>query len=297
MRRHGQMGTIEMATAPDNRMQMRTMGTGDLPELVSLAKAERWPHRIEDIQTMLSLGDGIVAEVGGEVIGSTMWFPAGESTATVGLVMVAQAFRGGGIGRLLFDAALERGGCDTYELNATRSALPLCRRVGFQGVAEIVQHQGAAFQVPIVALDEGERLRPIGTRDHPRIAEMLRDATGLDRPAAIAHLIDTAQVVGLDREGELIGVSFFRRFGHGYLIGPVVAPGMLQAKALISHWLGSRAGEFTRIDVPEITGISDWLEELGLLRVGSVVTMIRGRPLVPQRGDLVSFAILSQAQG
>jgi GNAT superfamily N-acetyltransferase len=286
-----------MATAPDNRMKLRPMEPADLPGALLLSKAERWPHRLDDLQMMLSVGHGIVAEVAGEIIATTMWFPAGDSIATIGMMIVSPNFRGGGIGRLVLETALERAGCAAFELNSTQSAVPLYRRFDFQGVEEICQHQGAAFQVPVAALPAGERLRPIGVRDHERVQAMVEDATGLSRPAAIAHLLQNAQVVGLDRDGELIGAAFFRRFGHGYVVGPVVAPTIPQAKVLISHWLGSRAGEFTRLDVPVDSGLSLWLEELGLLRVDRMVTMVRGKPLTPQRSEVSSFAIFSQAFG
>lgn len=286
-----------MATAPDNRMMLREMHSRDLPKVLRLSKAERWPHRLEDLQMMLSLGEGIVAEVAGDIIGTTMWFSAGPSTATIGMMLVSQSFRGRGIGRLVLESALERAGCATFELNSTQGAVPLYRKFGFQGVMEIAQHQGAAFQVPIIELAPGERLRPIGTSDHPRIQAMLEDATGLSRAAAIDQLLQTAQVVGVERDGELMGVAFFRRFGLGYVVGPVVAPTLQLAKALMSHWLGSRAGEFTRSDIPGDCGLSSWLEELGLTRVDGVLTMVRGKPLAPPHGDVSSFAILSQAFG
>src|SRR5947208_739313 len=81
---HTEGRKMGMATAPDNRMQLRRMEPADLPGAHLLSKAERWPHRLEDLQMMLSLGDGIVAEVAGEIIATTMWFPAGNSIATIG---------------------------------------------------------------------------------------------------------------------------------------------------------------------------------------------------------------------
>lgn len=286
-----------MATAPDNRLNMREMTADDLPAAHQLSKAERWPHRLDDWQMMLSLGSGIVAEIGGELIGTAMWFPAGAGRATIGMVIVSPSFRKGGIGRLVLDAALDRAGATTLMLHSTQAAVGLYRRVGFRSVAEILQHQGAAFQVPVAALQPGARLRPIGQRDHDRVRALVADATGLDRAEAISALIESASMVGLDRAGELAGVAFFRRFGQGYAIGPVVAPTLTEAKVLISHWLGSRMGQFTRIDIPVECGLSDWLEELGLVQHDRVVTMVRGEALPAPHGDGRSFAILSQAFG
>ncbi len=286
-----------MATAPDNRLSLRGMTAADLPAAHQLSKAERWPHRLDDLQAMLAAGAGIVAEIGGEIIATTMWFPAGERVFTMGLVIVSSAYRRGGIGKLVFDAALECVGGGTLVLNATLPAVSLYRSFGFRSMSEIVQHQGAAFQVPVAALEPGERLRPIGQREHSRVLALVENATGLKRDATMTALIESASMVGLDRDGDLVGVAFFRRFGLGYVVGPVIAPTIVEAKALISHWLGSRAGEFTRLDIPAECGLSPWLEELGMEKNESVVTMVRGGTLPAPVGEGRSFAILSQAFG
>ena len=71
---------------------------------------------------------------------------------------------------------------------------------------------------------------------------------------------------------------------------------LASAKALIAHWVGSNAGMFMRIDVPGESGLSNWLEELGLACVDNVVTMVRGAPLKPAAGFRV-FGAVNQALG
>ncbi|WP_167484070.1 hypothetical protein [Mesorhizobium tamadayense] len=55
---------------------------------------------------------------------------------------------------------------------------------------------------------------------------------------------------GLIREqnGEIAAWSFLRRFGHGYVIGPVGAGGEMAARALIARWISDNGSEFRRID-------------------------------------------------
>jgi hypothetical protein len=53
---------------------------------------------------------------------------------------------------------------------------------------------------------------------------------------------------------------------------------------------------FMRIDVPGESGLSDWLDELGLTRVNNVLTMARGAPLQPAGGFHV-FGVVNQALG
>ena len=77
-------------------------------------------------------------------------------------------------------------------------------------------------------------------------------------------------------------------------MGPVVSPDRDGARALISHWLGSNAGMFIRMDTPGDSGLSAWLDELGLKEVDRVTTMVLGPALT--RGDGVApYAIVSQA--
>jgi ribosomal protein S18 acetylase RimI-like enzyme len=287
-----------MATVQQSRlMSIRAMEQTDLPAAQKLSMGERWPHRINDWQMMLDVGQGLVAEMNDEIIATAMWFPAGEDRGTLGMVIVSRRHRGAGIGRLMTEAAIERCGYPTLLLNATAAGLPLYRRLGFRGIGEIAQHQGAAFAAPIAVPEEGERIRPIGSNDRDRVRAMVADATGLDRTTVLDAALEHGQGVALARDERLIGVALSRRFGRGYAIGPVIAPDLGRAKTLISHWLGARAGSFTRIDVPSDCGLCDWLDELQVTRVAGVVTMVRGSALADPADDGRSFAILAQALG
>ena len=283
-----------MASLPDNRLQLRPMSDDDVAAVHALSKAEQWPHRSEDLSSMLALGSGLVAEMGGKIVATTMWWPCGEDMTSLGIVIVARTHRGAGLGRIIMEAALERIGERSVILNATEDGLPLYRKLGFNGISEILQHQGASFSAPLVPLEAGERIRPLGASDDGRVDALVEAATGLHRPEAIAALLVKGHGLVLDREGELTGFALFRRFGRGYVIGPVVAPDLERAKALIAQWLGMRSGEFTRLDIAGGTKLGEWLENLGIIRVGRVVTMVRGREPVPT-GPVRSFAIASQA--
>lgn len=278
----------------ENRLTVRAMVATDIVMAHALSKAEKWPHRVEDLAAMLDIGHGTIAVMGGQVVATAMWWPCGDKAATLGMVIVARTHRGAGLGRIVMEAVLEQIGDRAILLNATERALPLYRKLGFHGISEILQHQGAAFFTPIVPLEPGERIRPVGLRDSGQIATLVEGATGLHRPVLMDALLRRARGLAIDREGEILGVALFRRFGRGYVVGPVVAPDPHRAKALIAHWVGSRAGKFTRIDIAEDSGLSDWLEELGLVGVDRAVTMVRGERPQPG-GPARSFAIVSQA--
>ncbi|WP_240702545.1 GNAT family N-acetyltransferase [Trinickia terrae] len=259
--------------------------------------AVKWPHRREDWEFALNLGAGVAAEDDSGVIGTALRWEFGAGHGALGMVIVSPEQQGRGIGRdlmtLTVDALAER----TTFLNATPAGLPLYEKFGFKAIGSIHQHQGAGgAHPPVVALAPGERIRPLGARDPERLAALWSHAAGYDRAPVLEALLQVAEGVVLARDGEPIGFAIMRRFGRGHVIGPVVAPHAEGAKALISHWLGANEGKFTRIDVTGDSGLSDWLDELGLPKVDSVVTMARGEtPRADGRGQV--FAITNQALG
>jgi uncharacterized protein (DUF736 family) len=53
---------------------------------------------------------------------------------------------------------------------------------------------------------------------------------------------------------------------------------------------------FVRIDVPGDCGLTGWLEELGLLRVDTVIKMVRNRSEThPDDPDFRQYGIINQA--
>lgn len=286
--------TPERDTAPVVRL--RPMELRDLEDAYILSSRERWPHRPEDWEYMLSLGEGVVAELDGRVVGTIMIWLHDELTATLGMVIVSSAARGQGLGRKLMQAALERAGTRAVKLNATQDGLALYESMGFVEVGAILQHQGTAAPVPIVELGPGERIRPLGDSDADIVLAFDRRATGMKRRKLMADLVTDARGVALDREGEALGFAIFRRFGFGNSISPVVAPDAQGAKAMIAYWLSLHPGMFVRLDVTESSGLSQWLEDNGMMNVGRVLTMVKGEwPKI--EAPETCFAIVSQALG
>lgn len=299
MERETMQTSADPLPAESRKMRLRAMTQDDITELHALSKAEQWPHRAEDLSDMLAVGTGTVAELGGEIVGTTMWWRAGPKVATLGMVIVSRRHRGAGIGRIVMESVLDQiadtlGSDASIQLNATEDGLPLYRKLGFNGIGEILQHQGAAFQAPLVPLGPGERIRPMGERDGAVVDALVRAGSGLDRPTVMTVLRDRAKGVVLTQGDDVTGVALFRRFGRGYVVGPVIAPDMVRAQALIAQWIGSRSGEFIRLDIHGNSGLGPWLEELGLVRVGRVVTMVKGAE-APATAPATAFAIVSQA--
>ncbi|HJT41728.1 MAG TPA: GNAT family N-acetyltransferase [Sphingobium sp.] len=290
-----------MATGIEAMVDLRRMTAEDLTAAHDLSHEQKWPHRIEDWELLFQLGFGYVAERANadgqpEIIGTAMAWLYGDDAATLGMVIVSPKAQGLGIGRRLMDAVLNDLGDRTVLLNATDEGAPLYRKLGFEPTGPVIQHQGAAFAVPIAELIPDERVRPLGAKDLVTLHDLARRATGMDRDKLLDTLVPGAQGVVLTRSNEPVGFALFRRFGRGYVVGPTIAPDTGGAKALISHWLGSNSGIFCRLDVPEESGLSGWLDELGLPCVGRVMRMVRG-PAPATDPSVQTFSLTTQALG
>ncbi len=285
-----------MATEIDAAVRFREMTPADIPAAHILSREQNWPHTQDDWAFFLKLGEGFVAEHNGDLIGTTMGWCFGDNAATVGMVIVSNAAQGRGIGRKLMDMMLNRLDGRTVMLNATNEGMPLYRKLGFEPTGTIVQHQGTAFSVPIAELLPNERVRPMGAGDLASMCQLYSRAAGMDRTQLLSELWKEAMGVVLTRSDHPVGFALFRRFGHGFVVGPTVAPDIHGAKALISHWLGSQADKFCRLDVPEDSQLSAWLDDLDLPDVGRVTRMARG-PQLPAGEDVHIFSLVSQALG
>ena len=103
-------------------------------------------------------------------------------------------------------------------------------------------------------------------------------------------------VVVIDRAGRVAGYAIARRFGRGYVVGPCAAESAQDARLLILAQLSKLQGQFVRIDVYAEHGLGDWLESLGLKRVGYATAMVKGRRPVSD-GPARMYALANQSFG
>lgn len=283
------------AMAPDG-VVLRAMQADDLGAAHALSLEVHWPHRLADWQLVFELGQGIVAERDGELVGAAMSWLWGPGHATLGLVIVDPRCRGRRIGFRMMQALLALLSGRSIWLNATQAGRGLYERLGFVRVGEVRQHQGTALSAPLVALAEGWRLRPSDHNDQASLIKLDALGRGMPRDHLLTGLLTQADTVVLDYADQARGFAMLRRFGRGLVIGPVVAPDAAGAMALIAYLVGLSAGKFVRIDVDFDGGLTEWLESLGLLRVDMATEMLRGS--MPAGEAVVRrFALVTQALG
>ena len=118
---------------------------GDLIAAQAITRALSWPHRMEDWERMLALGVGVAVRAqDGSLAGTGIAWPWGEGAATVGLILVREAFQRRGLGRLIMVELARRLPDRVLRLNATQAGLRLYESLGFRRVGTVRQFQGEA---------------------------------------------------------------------------------------------------------------------------------------------------------
>jgi predicted N-acetyltransferase YhbS len=283
------------AIAAADAVRLRPFEPRDVPAAHALSSALQWPHRIQDWQFALSIGQGVVAESDGKVSGTALSWSWGAGHTTIGLVIVAPELQGRRIGNRMMEALLERLAHRDVLLHATVAGRSLYERLGFVAAGEIDQHQGVLLASPRLTARKGDRLRPLEVGDVESLIEIDGRGAGMPRGELLRRLFAQEKTVVLERGGQAAGFAVLRRFGRGQAVAPVAAPDLDAARLLIADCCRRTEG-FLRIDVHATSGLRPWLESLGLPRTGGGTVMVRGR--VPERGPVHGgWAIVTQAIG
>jgi GNAT superfamily N-acetyltransferase len=259
---------------------------------LALSQEMSWPYRLEDWAFALQLGQGFVLEHAGAVIGTAVWWAYGDAHASAGMIIVAKAAQGCGHGARLMDALLAAAHPRIITLNSTAEGLALYERRGFACVGVIHQHQGLPkerHEAPPPSL-----VRAMAPSDVEAIARLDREATGWARRQMLDRLVQVGDGHLLVRDGEPRGYAISRRFGRGHVIGPVVAESAADARALIEAALARLGRVFVRVDTSATSQLGDWLEGIGLQRVGDATTMVLGTQ-IPSTGPARMFALANQS--
>lgn len=281
-------------TGSRSSLSVTTLTAAHLPQALTLSEALNWPYREEDWQFALQLGHGLGVEVHGRLCATALWWLYEDALASCGMIIVSSAMQHQGIGSLLMEELLRQTQGRTIILRSTREGRRLYERIGFLPFGEVNQHQGVPAAAPPKTPTAG--IRPFRAADLPAVCQLDRRASGMGRARLLEALVARGSMVVMERSEIICGYACIRRWGRGVVIGPVVAGTPADARALIEAHLASQVGNFVRIDVPETTGLSPWLVEVGLSHVNQVTSMLRGNPLPPS-ADAALFALSSQSMG
>jgi GNAT superfamily N-acetyltransferase len=279
----------DTVSAPTELMKFETR---HVPGALKLSQEMAWPYRREDWEFAATVGQGLVLERAGEVIGTAMWWNYGPVYASAGMIIVTGSAQGAGNGSRLFDGLLEAAHARNVVLNSTDEGLALYKRRGFTGWGTVLQLQGPLT----VAVTQSARndVRQATISDLAAIQAFDERAMGMPRSSMVAALADAGKVVVIERAGRVAGYTIARKFGRGYVVGPCAAESVEDARLLILAQLSRLHDRFVRIDVYAEDGLGDWLESLGLERAGSATAMVKGQRPVSD-GPAHMYALANQS--
>ncbi len=259
----------------------------------ALTQAENWPHRREDWMLVQQLSAGVVTiNPDGRVTGTTLVTPYGDDCATINMVIVDKSMRGLGVGRKLMEEAFELAGSRPLRLIATQEGLPLYEKLGFVAVGTILQYQGHVLPC---AAPEGVEAMAAGDLDALKMLD--REAYGADRSGMIDALMACGSIAVIRQGDALEAYAAIRPFGRGEVIGPVIAPDVEKARALIAYHASSRPGAFLRVDTGSETGLASFLAEIGLAHAGGGIAMRRPPKDNAEQARRKVYALANQALG
>ena len=239
-----------------------TLTAADTHACWQLSQALRWPHREADWQQFINWakahGAALAVRADGRLIGCGLAWQWGQEQGSIGMVIVDDAWQRRGIGKRLFKGLLQALEGRDVMLQATAQGRPLYESLGFAAIGHARQFHGhwqpPAEAGPTVSLAADERTRLLQPQDLSALLTYDQRERGLARPALLQALLaqmdaDERCAVSVDEQGHLCGYGILRRFGRGWVVGPLLADGADRAVALVKRLTQERAGDFVRIDL------------------------------------------------
>lgn len=212
-----------METAKE-QAHVRLLGDGDRDELLSLSEESGWNQLWPDWERLLRLyPDGVFgAEVAGKgLVGTSSVASYGTDCCWLGMVLVRKTCRGGGLGKLVFEKALQAaidGGIRNIGLDAADLGKPIYLKYGFVDSCPISRWSGT------LTVNRGMLADYVVESDWAGVAELDLRHTEVDRMALLRRLASELDVrcwVCRDA-GRVVGYGILRPGREAWQLGPVV---------------------------------------------------------------------------
>ena len=207
---------------------------------------------------MLFRSAALAVRASRQLIGCGLAWQWGHDQGSIGMVIVDNAWQRRGIGKRLFRGLLQALEGRDVMLQATAQGRPLYESLGFAAIGHARQFHGhwqpPVEAAPTVSPATDERTRLLQQQDLPALLAYDQRERGLARPALLQALLaqmdaDERCAVSVDEQGHLCGYGILRRFGRGWVVGPLLADGADRAVALVKRLTQERTGDFVRIDL------------------------------------------------
>lgn len=255
--------------------QIDLLNLADIPKAMRLKDELGWNQTPADWRRFLDLTPGgcFAARRGSDLVGTAAAFVF-DRVCWIGMVIVQQDARGGGLGRALMECCLQHArarGCILAALDATAAGEPLYSRLGFRPVGTVVGRAvpddagaegavgtagaaGPASRSP-ASLPGGWRLRRLGAEELAAAEALEARAAGVRREPLLRLLLrqyPDAALACLDPGGALQGFVFWRPGLERLQVGPLIASDEGAAGALLDAGLAAarERGQAPALSVP-----------------------------------------------
>ena len=171
---------------------MTALRADHIPQAVSLSAALGWPYREEDWRFAFELGHGVAVETDGGLAATALWWPYEKSFASIGMIIVAPALQGRGIGRMLMDELLRQADGRAIVLNSTREGYRLYERLGFVPCGQVNQHQ-AVLRLRRPSRERTALFVCFGARTSMRFAISIGVPAGCGAPGCSTRFLRSAR--------------------------------------------------------------------------------------------------------
>ena len=230
---------------------VRTMARGEVALAIDLAAAEGWNPGLHDAACFHAADAGgfFVAEHDGRPIGCISAVGYGPAFGFIGLYIVVPAWRGRGVGSMLWSAGMARLSGRVIGLDGVPAQQAYYRRKGFE-----LAWQNARFAGPALASGRpSPAIVPLDSVDFAAIEADDRRVFPAPRTAFLQAWLAMADARGLAwvEQGRLRGWALLRRCRTGYKFGPLVADDSEVAAGLYDALCATvPPGETVNLDVP-----------------------------------------------
>ncbi|WP_306152155.1 GNAT family N-acetyltransferase [Roseovarius sp. MMSF_3281] len=257
-----------------------------------------WPHRWRDLDAFISLGEGYLAvdEIG-RAMGSAMCFRAEPDFAMLGMMVTAPRLQTMGTGRWLLRRVMDELPNMDMRLSATRQGYRLYKEAGFVPLTTIWQHQGTTRRVQLPDAVPGVTARVMQPEDTAAVTALDTYAYGAARDRTLTEMLRLSDGMVVERDGTICGFALRRRFGRGWVVGPVVAETDDIAMMLTAPLINLSEGEFVRLDTPvKSEKFNVFLSAIGMGVYDTVTEMYLGHQRRPLDGPHI-FGLAAHSLG
>lgn len=272
----------------------------DIPGLIDLSQSVGWDYDEREIGTVISSGTIFGHKNSkGKIVSSAAIIPYESGTASIGMVIVDEIYRGMGLGKEATQKCIDSvPDTSSIMLISTPEGRNLYEKMGFTPVSSVHKFFCENYPPPAELNFSGVILEDFKEMDFNHVVKIDERAFGAGRSVFLRHRLRQAAkcIVAKNSTGDVIGYGAAVSGPENVILGPIAAPDRKIASLLTDRLASLHHGKL-RIDVPE--GNKEFMQFLmqrGFRRVSNPPIMVIGSTSMPARNQTL-FGIAAQVFG